>query len=93
MQSPLEIIEILLSGDTHGVFFTVLVIVVSFLRPDIQDHADGQEVEVRNGQPDLQASEQEKRCRYFPGAGTTFFLDSMSVTRFSPQSSRISGST
>ncbi|MBQ1362117.1 MAG: hypothetical protein IIY43_03600, partial [Oscillospiraceae bacterium] len=52
-----EIIEILLPGDTHGIFLTVFVIVVSFLRPDIQDHADGQEIEVRHGEPDLQASE------------------------------------
>ena len=44
-------------------------------------------------QPNLQTAEQEKRRRYFPGAGIPFFLDSMSVTRFAPQSSRISGST
>ena len=44
---PLEIIEILLPGDPNGILLAVLVVVVPFLRPDIQNHADGQEIEVR----------------------------------------------
>ena len=88
-----EIIEILLSGNPHGIFSAVVIVVVSFLCPDVKDHANGQEIEVRYGQANLKASEQEKRCCYFPDAWTVFFLDSISVTRFAPQSSRISGST
>ena len=90
---PLEIVEILLPGYPHGILLSVLVVVVPFLRPDIQNHTNGQEIEVAHGQPDLQASEQEQRRRYLPGAGIPFFLDSMSVTRLAPHRSRISGST
>ena len=70
-----EIIEILLPGSANGVLLSVLVVVVAFFRPDVQNHADGQEIEVGKGQADLQAAEQEKRRRYFPGAGIPFFLD------------------
>ena len=64
-----ESVEILLSGNSHGIFFTVFVVVVPLFCPDVKDHADGQEIEVRHGQPDLQTSEQEKRRRYFPCRG------------------------
>ncbi len=86
-----EMIEIHLSCQPHRIPLTILDVVVSFFYPDIQDHADGQEIEIRHGQADLQTPEQEKRRGYFPGAGLSFFLESMSVTRLAPQSSMISG--
>ena len=70
-----EIIEILLPGSANGVLLAVLVVVIAFFCPDVQNHADRQEIEVGKGQADLQATEQEKRRRYFPGAGIPFFLD------------------
>ena len=88
-----EGVEITLACNAHGVFLAVLVIVVAFLGPDVQNHSNGQKIEVRHGQPDLQTAKQEKRRCYFPGAGIPFFLDWISVTRFVPQRSRISGST
>ena len=65
--------------------------VIVFLRPNIQYETDGEEVEIRQGQTDLQTPEEEKRCSYFPVARTRFFLDSTSVMRLVPHSSRISG--
>ena len=41
---PLEIVEILLPGYPHGILLSVLVVVVPFLRPDIQNHTNGQEI-------------------------------------------------
>ena len=53
----------------------------------------GQEVEIRNGEPDLQAPKEEQCRSYFPVTFLRFFLASTSVMRLVPQSSRISGST
>ena len=71
----------------------IFLAVIPLLRPDIQHHPDGEEVEIRKRKPDLQTPEEKKRRRYFPAAFLWFFLASTSVMRLVPQSSRISGST
>ena len=90
---PLELVKILLPGNARLRLFAILVVVVTFLGPDIQNHADRQEIQIRHGQADFEAAQEEKRSGYLTGAGLPFFLDWISVTRFVPQRSRISGST
>ena len=46
----------------------VFLSVVALLGPDVQHHADGEEIEVANGYPDLHTPQQEQRRRYFPAA-------------------------
>ena len=72
---------------------SVIGTVVALLSPDIQHHPDGQEVEIRNGEPDLQAPKEEQCRGYFPVTFLRFFLASTSVMRLVPHSSRISGRT
>ena len=86
-------IEILLVRDPDRIHALIFHAVVPLLRPDVEDHADGQEVKVPDGNPGLKASQEEQRCRHFPATAFQFFLDSTSVMRLVPQSSKISGST
>ena len=71
----------------------ILHTVVCLLSPNIKDHTDGEQVEIPDGNPDLYTPEKEEGSRHLPVGPLLFFLLSTSVSRLSPQSSRISGST
>ena len=66
----LEAVEILLCCQR-----CILAVIVQMLRKNIVDHARRQQVEVPEGQPDLQTAEQEQRCGHFPVSRAKFFLD------------------
>ena len=53
----------------------VLTVIVEMLRENVVDHAHRQQVEVPEGQPDLQTAEQEQRRGHFPVSRAKFFLD------------------
>ena len=54
-------------SDSHAIAL-ILLSVVALLGPDVQHHADGEEIEVANGYPDLHTPQQEQRRRYLPAA-------------------------
>ena len=90
----LEAVEVFLRCFPDGTTrYFILHTVVCLLRPYIKDHADGEQVEVPDRDPDLHTSKQEERSRLLSAGRFLFFLLSTSVSRLSPQSSRISGST
>lgn len=86
---PSEDIKIMLRRfpDHRAVVCTV----IAFFRPQIEYHANGEQVEVRQGKPHFQAPQHEQCRGYFPVAFARFFLASTSVIRFVPHNSRISG--
>lgn len=53
----------------------VLAVIVQMFRKNVVDHAHRQQVEVPEGQPDLQTAEQEQRRGHFPVSRAKFFLD------------------
>lgn len=53
----------------------VLAVIVQMLGKNVVDHAHRQQVEVPEGQPDLQTAEQEQRRGHFPVSRAKFFLD------------------
>ena len=54
----LPAVEILLRGK--GIVFRT---VISFLRPDVHDQTDCEEVKIRYRNPNLHAPQEKKRCR------------------------------
>lgn len=66
----LETVEIFLCRQGR-----VLAVIVEMLRENVVDHAHRQQVEVPEGQPDLQTAEQEQRRGHFPVSRAKFFLD------------------
>ena len=84
----LEAIEITLRSQLN-----VGCVVVSLLRPDVQNQTDGEQVEIRDRNPDLHAPQQKQRRGQLTLGRSQFFLAFTSVNRFAPQRSRISGST
>ena len=89
-----EPVKVRLYGGTHiDIPGFILFAVIAFLRPDVQHHANGEEIEIPYGNPDLRAPEEKQRRGYFPAAlDRTFFLAGFtSVFRLLPHSSRISG--
>ena len=59
------------------VLYSVLVVVVAFLSPDIQNHADRQEIQIRHGQADFEAAQEKQRSGYLAGAGLIILQSSM----------------
>ena len=66
----LEPVEIFLRRQSR-----VFAVIVQLFRENVVDHAHCQQVEVPEGQPDLQTAEQEQRRGHFPVSRAKFFLD------------------
>lgn len=56
-------------------------------------HADGEQIQIPERQPQLDTPQQKERCRHFPVSWAKFFLAAASVCRFKPHSSMSFGST
>ena len=84
----LETIEIILTCKLD-----VCRVVISLFGPDVEYETDGEQVEIRDRNPDLHAPQQKQRRGQLTLGRSQFFLALTSVNRFAPQSSRISGST
>lgn len=84
----LEAIEVILTCKLD-----VGRVVISLFGPDVEYETDGEQVEIRDRNPDLHAPQQKQRRGQLTLGRSQFFLALTSVNRFAPQSSRISGST
>ena len=83
-----EIVIVALGSD-----LAILVIVVPALCVHVVHHADGQKIQIPDGDAELYAAEQEQRRCHLPLSWAKFFLDWTSVCTFRPQSSMSCGST
>ena len=64
----------------------ILAIVVAAFGIHVIDHADGEQIEVTDADPQLDAAQQKERGGHFPLCAMKFFLDATSVSTFKPQS-------
>ena len=72
--TPLEVVHVLLRGQ-----LAVFEIIVPAFRVHIVHHADGQQIQIPDGEADLDAAKQEQWRCHLPLTFARFFLDWMSV--------------
>lgn len=83
-----KLVEVLLSGNP-----LIFHAVIGFFRPHIQNQPNREQIQIPDGNPQFHTPQKEQRRGHFPLTSANLFFDVTSVTRFSPHSSRICGST